>query len=182
MSELIFVPITADLSTISDSANLTIRTATLQQLPEFMSANGTPVYVVREVFISNMMPSGDDLGLELFQVPDNAEPGWIYNKEENLCLDVPSAYARWASYDYKLARLRDMRNRALYFTDYITIRHRDEQDIGGSTTLTAEEYQSVLMYRKSLRDSLSEVNAENIDQIELPQPPTCLLPTSSPPV
>ena len=47
---------------------------------------------------------------------------------------------------------RDWRDGELQATEWLTTRHRDEQGIGRSTTLTSGQYGEVLTYRQELRD------------------------------
>ncbi|UVL57544.1 phage tail assembly chaperone [Pseudomonas sp. B21-035] len=47
---------------------------------------------------------------------------------------------------------RAWRDVELQATEWLTTRHRDEQGIGRSTTLTSEQYGEVLAYRQKLRD------------------------------
>ncbi|WP_042266773.1 tail fiber assembly protein [Paraburkholderia heleia] len=47
---------------------------------------------------------------------------------------------------------RTERNAAIMATDWIVARHQDELALGGATTLTADQYASLLAYRKTLRD------------------------------
>ncbi|WP_321815693.1 MULTISPECIES: phage tail assembly chaperone [unclassified Paraburkholderia] len=47
---------------------------------------------------------------------------------------------------------RAERNAAITATDWIVARHQDELALGGATTLTADQYTTLLAYRKTLRD------------------------------
>ncbi|WP_092346717.1 MULTISPECIES: phage tail assembly chaperone [unclassified Pseudomonas] len=47
---------------------------------------------------------------------------------------------------------RVWRNIELQSTEWLATRHRDEQDIGQGTTLTAAQYSELLGYRQRLRD------------------------------
>lgn len=47
---------------------------------------------------------------------------------------------------------RVWRNNELQSTEWLVTRHRDEQDIGQGTTLTAAQYSELLGYRQALRD------------------------------
>ncbi|CAI8780024.1 phage tail assembly chaperone [Pseudomonas donghuensis] len=47
---------------------------------------------------------------------------------------------------------RAWRDRELQTTEWLTTRHRDEQDISRPTTLTREQYVELQAYRQSLRD------------------------------
>ncbi|GGU68706.1 hypothetical protein GCM10009504_27370 [Pseudomonas laurentiana] len=47
---------------------------------------------------------------------------------------------------------RAWRDTALAAVVWLRDRHRDQQDLGGSTTLTAEQFQELLLYMQALRD------------------------------
>ncbi|WLH69912.1 phage tail assembly chaperone [Pseudomonas sp. FP2309] len=47
---------------------------------------------------------------------------------------------------------REWRNQVVASTEWLVTRHRDEQDIGRDTTLTAEQFAELLLYRQALRD------------------------------
>ena len=44
------------------------------------------------------------------------------------------------------------RNRMLLFTDPLVLRHRDELEVGRSTTIATEQYKQLQIYRQALRD------------------------------
>jgi hypothetical protein len=48
--------------------------------------------------------------------------------------------------------LRASRDTALTSTDWLVMRHTDELQLGNGTTLTADQYTTLLTYRKTLRD------------------------------
>ena len=50
------------------------------------------------------------------------------------------------------ALAREWRDGQLLITDPLVARHRDEQEAGGETTLTSEQYSQLQQYRKALRD------------------------------
>lgn len=52
----------------------------------------------------------------------------------------------------KIQKLREQRNKLLQETDWLLLRHQDEMALGIQTTLSAEEYQELLLYRQALRD------------------------------
>ncbi len=75
-----------------------------------------------------------------------------------------------------LREVRRMRDSSIELTDWIVMRHRDELDIGGETTLTAQEFAEVLAYRSALRNfpkTLEYVNLET-DEIVWPTKPECI--------
>lgn len=47
---------------------------------------------------------------------------------------------------------RRWRDDQLLAADPLVTRHRDERDVGGSTTLTGDQYSALLLYRQGLRD------------------------------
>lgn len=49
-------------------------------------------------------------------------------------------------------RERVWRTRELARYEWVTTRHRDEQDMGGTTSLTAQQFAELLQYRQALRD------------------------------
>ncbi|TDG03706.1 phage tail protein [Paraburkholderia guartelaensis] len=63
---------------------------------------------------------------------------------------------------------RAARNAAITATDWIVARHQDELALGGATTLTAEQYATLLAYRKTLRDL---PDASSWPDVELPAVP-----------
>ncbi|MEX4004921.1 phage tail assembly chaperone [Paraburkholderia sp. EG285A] len=69
----------------------------------------------------------------------------------------------------ELAELkRGERNAAITATDWIVARHQDELALGGATTLTADQYATLLAYRKTLRDLPDSAEWPNV---ELPAVP-----------
>lgn len=65
------------------------------------------------------------------------------------------------------AKRRD-RNAALIATDCIVQRHRDELDMGGKTTLTADQFSTLLAYRKALRDLPAQAVFPKVDLPTMP--------------
>lgn len=47
---------------------------------------------------------------------------------------------------------RDWRQSSISASDWLMNRHRDEQELGRGTTLTAQQYLTLLEYRQALRD------------------------------
>ncbi|CAN0621027.1 protein of unknown function [Burkholderia multivorans] len=58
---------------------------------------------------------------------------------------------------------RALRDAALAETDWLVMRHRDERDAGDSQTLTADQYATLLNYRKTLRDMPVAAGWPNVD-------------------
>ena len=73
-------------------------------------------------------------------------------------------------YEAKVQSVRQQRDKLLTETDWIVLRHKDEQENGLSTTLTTEQYQAWLDYRQALRDL---PNGEGFDpyNVEWPEKP-----------
>lgn len=71
--------------------------------------------------------------------------------------------------DICTALLRLERDRRLSNTDWLCLRHRDEQDSGATTTLTADQYAELLTYRRALRDL--PATAEDIEHPDWPTSP-----------
>lgn len=59
--------------------------------------------------------------------------------------------SRVPPYDWRIDRM----NR-LGFTDWLIIRHTEQSHVGSQTTLSAEQYVELLMYRQALRDLTDE--------------------------
>ncbi len=77
----------------------------------------------------------------------NLQPGFA---EEWLDDDDPAL--SYVSLVQIAAAERYWRDSQLSSVMWLRERHRDQQDIGGSTTLTAEQFQELLVYMQALRD------------------------------
>ncbi|WP_215807251.1 phage tail assembly chaperone [Aeromonas jandaei] len=66
---------------------------------------------------------------------------------------------------------RFQRSALISNTDWLVNRHRDELDIGSSTTITASQYSELQEYRRSLRDWPEAKGWPNLD---MPTPPNWL--------
>lgn len=64
----------------------------------------------------------------------------------------PVLVDRQVSLEEATANERAWRDAQLVSTEWLTARHRDEQDMASPTTLTAEQFAELLTYRQSLRD------------------------------
>ncbi|WP_321939813.1 phage tail assembly chaperone [Paraburkholderia sp. J8-2] len=74
-----------------------------------------------------------------------------------------------------LAELKRVeRNAAITATDWIVARHQDELALGGATTLTAEQYATLLAYRKTLRDLPEQAEWPNVELPAVPDFVTAL--------
>lgn len=51
-------------------------------------------------------------------------------------------------------------SRLLKITDFKAIRHRDEVDMGVTTSITNDEYKTILATRKKIRDKSNELESE----------------------
>ena len=69
---------------------------------------------------------------------------------------------------------RAERNAAITATDWIVARHQDELALGGTTTLTADQYAALLAYRKTLRDLPELAEWPNVDLPAVPDFVTAL--------
>ncbi|WJM94701.1 phage tail assembly chaperone [Pseudomonas defluvii] len=77
----------------------------------------------------------------------NLQPGFA---EEWLDDDDPAL--SYVSPAQMAADERNWRDSQLSSVMWLRERHRDQQDIGGSTTLTAEQFKELLVYMQALRD------------------------------
>lgn len=87
----------------------------------------------REAFWKQSPPPGQVLGVH------KGRPAWVRHEE--------------ALSDAQLTeRERAWRDREVSSTEWLVTRHRDEQDMQMATTLTAEQFAELLVYRQALRD------------------------------
>lgn len=87
----------------------------------------------REVFWRQPPPAGKTLGA------DGGRPTWIMHDDA-------------LSTDERGARERAWRDEVLASMEWLVNRHRDELDMRLATTLTAEQFAELLVYRQALRD------------------------------
>ncbi|VFT24530.1 phage tail protein [Pseudomonas aeruginosa] len=80
--------------------------------------------------------------------------------------------------DVLIQRERIWRDRQLQLTDGPIARHRDEQDLGKTTTLSQEQLRELTLYRATLRDW--PVAAKFPDLNARPEPPAWLEPLITP--
>lgn len=66
---------------------------------------------------------------------------------------------------------RAQRDAALSASDWLVARHRDEADAGGKTTLTADQFKALLVYRAALRDL---PNKKGFPAVAMPEAPDFL--------
>ncbi|MBJ2176923.1 hypothetical protein JC795_01815 [Pseudomonas veronii] len=76
--------------------------------------------------------------------PADVKPDWLVSDGEF----VPPAVNE--SEQAELERM--WRNTELQSTEWLMTRHRDEQDLERSPTLTSEQFSELLVYRQALRD------------------------------
>lgn len=76
---------------------------------------------------------------------DDVVPGWRMEGGELIAPEEPGGE------DQQTAE-RNWRTTELASTEWLVMRHRDELDMGRSTTLTDEQYAELLTYRQALRD------------------------------
>ncbi|WP_449106686.1 phage tail assembly chaperone [Pseudomonas mohnii] len=97
-------------------------------------------------------------------------PGRIRSHDENglpILIDQPLATGEELA-----AAERKWRDGQLSDTEWLVTRHRDEQDMQLSTTLTSEQFSDLLVYRQGLRDWPQSELFPGIEH--RPQPPTWL--------
>lgn len=64
----------------------------------------------------------------------------------------------------KIETLRTERTMRLSSTDWLVMRHRDELDIGGETTLTTQEFAELQAYRNALRNFPKTLEYTNLEE------------------
>ena len=89
----------------------------------------------------------------------NLQPGFA---EEWLDDDDPALF--YVSPAQMAAAERGWRDSQLSSVMWLRERHRDQQDIGGSTTLTTEQFQELLVYMQALRDWPQSEQFPNVEQ------------------
>lgn len=96
------------------------------------------------------------------------QPG--IDADGNLVLLDPPAPTGDALAELKRAE----RNAAITATDWIVARHQDELALGGAATLTADQYATLLAYRKTLRDLPDLAEWPGVDLPAVPEFVTAL--------
>lgn len=90
------------------------------------------------------------------------DDGTIYDMQEgDGYITIRQVYPEPVSNEEKLNGIKLQRNKLLFDTDWLCIRHRDQVSANIETTLTNEQYQSLLTYRQSLRDLPDTVDLNN---------------------
>lgn len=70
--------------------------------------------------------------------------------------------------DDRARLMRAQRDSALHATDWLVTRHQEEKLIGNGTTLTAEQFATLINYRQTLRDI---ADADRWPDVDLPAVP-----------
>lgn len=95
--------------------------------------------------------------LSWFPCGSQVEPGWQFADD----VFAEPAIALEARQDAE----REWRDGALTATEWLVTRHRDEQDMQLATTLTADQFAELLVYRQALRDwPQSEVFPDSVQR------------------
>jgi hypothetical protein len=66
--------------------------------------------------------------------------------------------------------IRDVRNTLLHLSDWAVLRHIDEKESGGVTTLTAKQYEELRVYRQNLRNIPTVY--DSLDAVIWPEKPS----------
>ncbi|WP_256671295.1 phage tail assembly chaperone [Pseudomonas sp. EMN2] len=100
--------------------------------------------------------------LDLAQHPDVGALSWYHTAEQRFLGVRPSSAHVWNGQSWALDEVLGLEARAtaertwrdveLTNAVWLRDRHRDQVEIGGSTTLTAEQFQELLVYMQALRD------------------------------
>lgn len=101
-------------------------------------------------------PYGDAVGKACVELSDNQYQALMREIEQGKAISVvdgwPVAVDRVISFEQLVAFERSWRDAELSSSEWLVNRHRDEQDMPLSTTLAAEQFAELLIYRQSLRD------------------------------
>lgn len=81
-------------------------------------------------------------------------------------IEAIKQFARNYKQEDYLPTYRDKRNFYISNTDWMVTRHRDELDLGVTTTITNEHYLKILNYRKYLRDLPSDTEIDSVKSFE----------------
>lgn len=66
--------------------------------------------------------------------------------------------------------IRDVRDTLLHLSDWAVLRHMDEKESGGATTLTPQQYEELRVYRQNLRNIPTVY--DSLDNVIWPQKPS----------
>jgi hypothetical protein len=75
--------------------------------------------------------------------------------EDNIDIIVNAAYQEKLDVSVPGPSFKDIRNSKLSDTDWMVIRHKDQKDLNLDTTLSNQQYLTLLNYRQQLRDITS---------------------------
>ncbi|SEE26587.1 phage tail assembly chaperone [Pseudomonas kilonensis] len=101
-------------------------------------------------------PYGDAVGKECVELSqetyqalrDEIDQG----KEIRVVNGWPEAFDRVIPPDQLIAFERNWRDSEIRSTEWLVVRHREEQELGMAPTLNAEQFPELLSYRQALRD------------------------------
>ena len=144
---------------------------------------GKPLPTVTQIVYADFDPNTDinfGEGCRHVALTENDEvsPGMVLDPtspvpDNNTFLKFEDAF-RILHTDYELMHyVRERRAHALASCDALVMRHRDQLDLGTTTTLTAAQYTELLTYRQALRDLPDTVD---LDDIKLPEMPSFMQP------
>jgi Phage tail assembly chaperone protein len=102
------------------------------------------------------------LGGVLVPGDQQEEVQWVRNNIDNI---IAAAYNDGYGSVYTPS-LRNMRDQKLYETDWMVIRHKDQQEASLNTTLSYAQYVTLLNYRQALRDITNTYT--NLDDVVWP--------------
>lgn len=95
-----------------------------------------------------------------YEVPLEIENKNVYKLVDNsvvpLTEDEILQISKKQYLDNRLSDLRRFRSRLISETDYLVLRHKEQQELEIETTLTAEEYNEIIQYRLYLREVLQQ--------------------------
>lgn len=97
--------------------------------------------------LHNIPPGAIEVSEELWSGLINDPDSWVLDDTGAIVKrEVPLPAQDFAFIE------RSWRDDALQSSEWLTSRHRDEQDMQLATTLTAEQFADLLVYRQALRD------------------------------
>lgn len=124
-------------------------------------------------FFSDDVHDQDQLPKDAVAITDQEWSSLLQAQAQGKCIQPdadgrPIAADRVLTTEQRTGDLLQRRDAALQQTDWLVSRHRDEIELGGPTTLTAETYRALQSWRQALR-SISD--AAGFPDVELPPKP-----------
>ena len=98
----------------------------------------------------------------LLEVPSGLAPNMLFDRLSGEGKSLPDALDSWGTPEFKLFSIREHRNALLRLCDPLFLRHQSQLLLGASTTLTNEEFLTLLSYMQALRDFPANVDLNNI--------------------